>query len=70
MNAPLRHDEVKPLPHNIEVEQALLGAILINNDVLQRVIGSWCECTCRILPDCTTCDRCNTLSQSTTTRPR
>src|SRR2546423_8793294 len=26
-----------PLPHNIEVEQALLGAILLNNDVLARV---------------------------------
>jgi replicative DNA helicase len=42
MNAPLRHQEVKqasPLPHNIEAEQALLGAILINNDALQRVIS-------------------------------
>jgi replicative DNA helicase len=28
-----------PLPHNIEAEQALLGAILINNDALGRVIG-------------------------------
>ena len=26
-------------PHNIEGEQALLGAILINNDALQRVVG-------------------------------
>jgi replicative DNA helicase len=43
VNAPLRHDEegtaALPLPHNIEAEQALLGAILINNDALQRVIG-------------------------------
>jgi replicative DNA helicase len=26
-----------PLPHNIEAEQALLGAILVNNEVLHRV---------------------------------
>jgi replicative DNA helicase len=31
------HVEV-PLPHNIEAEQALLGAILINNEALHRVI--------------------------------
>ena len=29
----------RPYPHNIEAEQALLGAILINNEALQRVIG-------------------------------
>jgi len=28
---------VKALPHNIEAEQALLGALLINNDVFDRV---------------------------------
>ena len=28
-----------PLPHNIEAEQGLLGAILNNNDALHRVIG-------------------------------
>ncbi|MDD9334149.1 MAG: DnaB-like helicase N-terminal domain-containing protein, partial [Bartonella sp.] len=27
----------RQLPHNIEAEQALLGAILINNDALDRV---------------------------------
>ncbi|VEJ44388.1 replicative DNA helicase [Bartonella vinsonii] len=26
------------LPHNIEAEKALLGAILINNDALDRVV--------------------------------
>src|ERR1700716_2285149 len=26
-----------PLPHNIEAEQALLGAILMNNEALHRV---------------------------------
>lgn len=30
-------DEVRQLPHNIEAEQGLLGAILINNEALQRV---------------------------------
>jgi replicative DNA helicase len=41
VNVPLRHDEVQEAaaPHNIEAEQALLGAILINNDALHRVIG-------------------------------
>ena len=44
MNLPLHHDEVQgaaalPLPHNIEAEQSLLGAILINNEALQRVIA-------------------------------
>lgn len=29
--------EVKALPHNIEAEQALLGAILVNNEVFDRV---------------------------------
>jgi replicative DNA helicase len=37
VNAPLRHAEVL-LPHNIEAEQALLGAILVNNDALDRVL--------------------------------
>ncbi|MDD9330505.1 MAG: DnaB-like helicase N-terminal domain-containing protein, partial [Bartonella sp.] len=27
----------RQMPHNIEAEQALLGAILINNDALDRV---------------------------------
>lgn len=27
----------EPLPHNIEVEQALLGAVLVNNDALHQV---------------------------------
>lgn len=27
----------RELPHNIEAEQALLGALLINNDALDRV---------------------------------
>jgi replicative DNA helicase len=44
VNLPLHHDEVQgaaalPLPHNIEAEQSLLGAILINNEALQRVIA-------------------------------
>ena len=29
----------RPLPHNIEAEQALLGAILVNNEALERVDG-------------------------------
>ncbi|WP_033313067.1 DnaB-like helicase N-terminal domain-containing protein, partial [Bartonella rattaustraliani] len=28
---------IRQLPHNIEAEQALLGAILVNNDALDRV---------------------------------
>jgi replicative DNA helicase len=36
MNASPHHIQVQ-LPHNIESEQALLGAILINNEALQRV---------------------------------
>lgn len=28
---------MKELPHNLEVEQALLGAILVNNDVFERI---------------------------------
>ena len=44
MSARPRHDDARglaalPFPHNIEAEQALLGAMLINNDALQRVIG-------------------------------
>ena len=27
----------RPLPHNVEAEQALLGALLINNEVIERV---------------------------------
>ncbi|AQX30426.1 replicative DNA helicase [Bartonella schoenbuchensis R1] len=37
---PLHKEETssfRQLPHNIEAEQALLGAILINNDALDRV---------------------------------
>ncbi len=30
-------DETPSLPHNIEAEQALLGALLVNNDVFDRV---------------------------------
>ena len=33
------HAETQPLPHNIEAEQALLGALLVNNDVYDRVSG-------------------------------
>jgi len=29
--------EIQPSPHNIEAEQALLGALLVNNDVYDRV---------------------------------
>jgi len=29
--------EAQALPHNIEAEQALLGALLVNNDVFDRV---------------------------------
>ena len=29
--------EYRSLPHNIEAEQGLLGALLVNNDVLDRV---------------------------------
>jgi len=31
-------DEVQELPHNLEVEQALLGAALVNNDVIDIVV--------------------------------
>ena len=27
----------KEVPHNLEAEQALLGAILVNNDVMEKV---------------------------------
>ncbi|VAW76804.1 Replicative DNA helicase (DnaB), partial [hydrothermal vent metagenome] len=30
-------DEYRVAPHNIEAEQALLGAILINNDAFDRI---------------------------------
>lgn len=33
------HLQARELPHNIEAEQALLGAILINNGVMERVDG-------------------------------
>ena len=29
--------EPQTLPHNVEAEQALLGALLVNNDVYDRV---------------------------------
>ena len=32
--------ETEALPHNIEAEQQLLGAILTNNDVFDRVSSS------------------------------
>jgi replicative DNA helicase len=32
-------EPVQALPHNIEAEQALLGALLVNNDVFDRVSG-------------------------------
>lgn len=35
----LPEDEAITLPHNIEAEQALLGALLVNNDVFDRVAG-------------------------------
>ena len=38
MNSPIRNAELQ-LPHNIEAEQGLLGAILVNNDALHRVVG-------------------------------
>ena len=38
MNASLPHIGGQ-LPHSMEAEQALLGAILINNEALQMVIG-------------------------------
>ncbi|MFQ5622264.1 MAG: replicative DNA helicase [Paracoccaceae bacterium] len=31
--------ETQELPHNIEAEQALLGALLVNNDVYDRIAG-------------------------------
>ena len=33
------HADSQPLPHNIEAEQALLGALMVNNDVYDRVSG-------------------------------
>lgn len=38
MKTSLRQDELV-MPHNIEAEQALLGAILITNDALQTVVS-------------------------------
>src|SRR3954469_19757705 len=32
--------EAQALPHNIEAEQALLGALLVNNDVYDRVAAT------------------------------
>lgn len=38
MNAPLQHDQLRAAPpHNIEAEQGLLGAILVNNDAYGAV---------------------------------
>lgn len=39
MNVHSRAIEAQPLPHNIEAEQALLGAILINNEAYGVVCG-------------------------------
>ncbi|MEM9762133.1 MAG: DnaB-like helicase C-terminal domain-containing protein, partial [Pseudomonadota bacterium] len=39
-NAPFQGHEPRGLPSNIEAEQALLGALLINNDVWSHVSGS------------------------------
>lgn len=39
MNAPVRITEPQPPPHSIEAEQALLGAVLINNDALGMASG-------------------------------
>jgi replicative DNA helicase len=33
----VQNGEIQSLPHNIEAEQALLGALLVNNDVYDRV---------------------------------
>jgi replicative DNA helicase len=33
----IKPDDHGPLPHNVEAEQALLGAILVNNDVFDKV---------------------------------
>ncbi|MBB5516517.1 replicative DNA helicase [Rubricella aquisinus] len=33
----IKQDDHSPLPHNVEAEQALLGAILVNNDVFDKV---------------------------------
>lgn len=35
----LRADKVRDLPHNMEAEQALLGAVLVNNEAVHRVSG-------------------------------
>lgn len=37
-NGAVGKDTPPPLPHNIQAEQALLGAILINNDALDQVV--------------------------------
>ena len=34
---------VRPAPHNLDVEQALLGAILVDNEALDRVSGFRCR---------------------------
>ena len=31
------NQNIKELPHNLEAEQALLGAILLNNDILYDI---------------------------------
>lgn len=38
-----REAEYRVQPHNIEAEQALLGAILVNNDAFYRVSTSCCR---------------------------
>jgi len=38
--APLNVSLDEPLPHNVEAERAVLGAVLINNNTFYRVIGT------------------------------
>ncbi|NBV35546.1 MAG: hypothetical protein EBR81_17590, partial [Proteobacteria bacterium] len=37
MRLPVPEAPVRTAPHNIEAEQALLGALLVNNDAYYRV---------------------------------
>lgn len=39
LQTPVESDEYKTAPHNIEAEQALLGAILVHNEAFDRVAG-------------------------------
>jgi len=39
-NPPALDADIRTLPHNIEAEQALLGALLVNNDVYDRVTAT------------------------------